>query len=280
MRDSIQGGAEVETAISSSAAAASGQFGKIGAVWWTTSDDIVAIFVVGNTFRVGRLIGLLISAFFMCIAIVYPSSGFSETCSGQVVTTRPASSPNPRSYELYFKQLDFAVSTDVDVVLLGDSLAEYWDIKMFNPIKVINLGVAGDRTQDVLWRLNTSAWSRIRTRAVFIMLGTNNLPDDEPCAIIAGLKKVIERVKSLWSAAQVVVLEIPPRGKGFKKYDGNRVEVNAAMHITEGIITINVDDEITCGLEKEGCPNYQPDNLHFTAAGYEIILRRLARLGF
>ena len=114
------------------------------------------------------------------------------------------------------------------------------------------------------------------------MLGTNNLPFDKPCAVVAGLKKVIKRVKSIWPPAQVVLLEITPRGKDFLEYNSSRVEINAEMHSVPGLKTVNVDDEITCGWQQESasgpCPNYT-DNLHFSAAGYAIIRKHLALFG-
>ena len=219
--------------------------------------------------------GLLISA----IVCITPAPAFAQICSDQNLTSTPASPPNPRSYNLYLKQLLLAVDANVDLILLGDSLAALWDTKMFQPISVVNLGVGGDRTQNVLWRLESPEWSKLRPRAVFIMLGTNNLPYNNPCAIIAGLKRVIERVKSIWPSARVILLEITPRGKGFLEYDSARVEINAAMHNVLGIETVNVDDEITCKQKEEGasgaCQNYLPDNLHFSAAGYETILKSL-----
>jgi platelet-activating factor acetylhydrolase IB subunit beta/gamma len=219
--------------------------------------------------------GLLISA----IVCITPAPAFAEICGDQNLTTTPESSASQRSYELYLKQLLLAVDANVDLILLGDSLAALWDTKMFQPISVVNLGVGGDRTQNVLWRLESPEWSKLRPRAVFIMLGTNNLPYNNPCAIIAGLKRVIERVKSIWPSARVILLEITPRGKGFLEYNSARVEINAAMHNLSGIETVNVDDEITCKQKEEGasgaCQNYLPDNLHFSAAGYETILKSL-----
>jgi hypothetical protein len=46
------------------------------------------------------------------------------------------------------------------------------------------------------------------------MLGTNNLSvGDSPCAIIAGLIRVIERVEAIWPSTQIGFLEISPRGQ-------------------------------------------------------------------
>ena len=228
--------------------------------------------------RLGRVFCLIVYAI-VCAAILYPSWVFAQACPGQEITTTPAPPSSPRSQELYLMQLHSVVSADVDLVLLGDSLAEFWDAKMFLPMSVENLGVAGDRTEHVLWRLAAPDWSKIRPRGVFIMLGTNNLPvGDKPCAVIAGLKKVFERAKSIWPSARVAFLEIPPRGQGYSEYNSSRVEINASLRNVPGINTINVDDEITCGWPEGGagtCPNYEPGKVHFSAAGYEIILKRL-----
>jgi platelet-activating factor acetylhydrolase IB subunit beta/gamma len=229
--------------------------------------------------RVKRVFRFWISLI-VCTTILYPSGVFAQACSGLDITTTPAPSPSPRSRELYLTQLHSVVSTDVDLILLGDSLAESWDTRMFQPMSVVNLGVAGDKIQNVLWRLASPEWSKLKPSSIFIMLGTNNLRA-KPCAVIDGLTKVVERVKSIWPSTKAVFLEITPRGQGFFEYNSDRVEINAAMRNVPGIKTINVDDEITCGWQSAGeCASYKTDNLHFSAAGYEIILKRLKQALF
>ena len=224
-----------------------------------------------------RALGLLL----ICIATLTPSLGLADVCPGQEVTTTPAAPPSQRSYDLYRKQLNSVANADVDLILLGDSLAEGWDSSFLPPIKVVNLGVGGDKTQNVLWRLNSTEWQKMRPGTVFTMLGTNNL-GSQPCAIIAGLSKVVERATSIWPMAQVVFLDITPRGKDFLEYNDPRVEINAAMGKIAGIKTLNVDEEITCGWKKESdgaCANYLLDNLHFSSTGYSIIRNRLTPIG-
>jgi lysophospholipase L1-like esterase len=215
--------------------------------------------------------------------ILNPAVVSAETCSADLTTTA-APPPTPRSLELYLKSLHSAVGPDVDLILLGDSLAEFWDTKMLKPISVVNLGMAGDKTQNVIWRLLSPRWSMLTPRNVFIMLGTNNLTvDDQPCAIIAGLKTVIKRARTLWPLAKIILLEITPRGHDFLDFNNRRVAVNIAMRNIPDIKTINVDDEITCGWRQGGwqaCRNYQPGNVHFSAAGYEVILKRLKTVLF
>jgi len=178
----------------------------------------------------------------------------------------------PQTWKIYLDQTKLAVHTDADIVLIGDSLVQFWDTKTWAPIRAVNLGVAGDRTQHVLWRLSTSDWSKISSKKILIILGTNNLSvGDKPCAITFGLSKVVERVAQLWPSAQIGYVDIPPRGMQFQGVNEARTEVNNAMHLLPGIKSINVDNAVTCGW-RQPCQNYAPDNLHFTASGYEILL--------
>jgi len=130
-----------------------------------------------------------------------------------LVTTTPAPPPDVNRWRRNIEKLQLAVPAEVDVVLIGDSLADAWDSKMWLPVRVVNLGVAGDGTQHVLWRLASASLSELKTREVLIILGTNNLSaGDQPCAIISGLIKIIIRVHAIWPSAQIGFLEIPPRG--------------------------------------------------------------------
>ena len=162
-------------------------------------------------------------------------------------------------------------------MLIGDSLAQAFDESALSPLSVINLGVSGDKTQNVLYRLSLPHWSKIKPRNVVIILGTNNLASDRPCAIIAGLEKVIARVAALWPSTQIIFLDIPPRGDRFLAFNSSRMEVNTTIGKLHGVTAINVDDEITCGWQVDACKNYHPDNLHFVAGGYRVIAGAIKR---
>jgi hypothetical protein len=77
----------------------------------------------------------------------------------------------------------------VDFLLIGDSLVEMWPQEAwtasFPDTTVLNLGVGGDTTQNVLWRLSKMPLTRIQPRRVALLIGTNNLSHkDKPCAIL------------------------------------------------------------------------------------------------
>jgi lysophospholipase L1-like esterase len=92
----------------------------------------------------------------------------------------------------------------------------------------------------------------------------------EPCAIVIGIKKIIERVKEIWPRTEISFLEIPPRGDHFAFKNNERTEINAAMRQFSGVKTINVDDAITCRWHQP-CGYYEEDEVHFTETGYQLL---------
>lgn len=211
-------------------------------------------------------------------ACVYVPNANAQACPEEAVTTTPSARRDSAGVASAYQQLQTFAVKEVDLVLIGDSLAQAFDESALSPLSVINLGVGGDKTQNALYRLSSPLWSKIRPRNVVIILGTNNLSSaDRPCAIIAGLEKVIARVAALWPSAQIMFLDIPPRGDRFLAFNSSRMEVNTAIRKVHGVTAINVDDEITCRWQVDACENYQPDNLHFAAGGYRVVAAAIKR---
>ena len=237
--------------------------------------SILAIYLRRIT-RLGSILTLL------CAVTVYPSLVSAQSCDeiDKLITSTPAPPYYPGAWRAHLEELKFAKRGVVDLVLIGDSLAQRWDTKMWYPMRVVNLGVGGDRTQEVLWRLASREWSKLRPRKVLIILGSNNLTsDNKVCAINFGLVQVFRRVAAIWPSTQTGFLEIPPRGPRFLDYNDSRMQINVAARHVPGVKAINVDDAITCGWQ-EPCTNYLDDNVHFTEAGYRVILKSIMNVLF
>ena len=80
----------------------------------------------------------------------------------------------------------------VDVVLLGDDITWMWGgtsigspdyqepwVKRFGTLNTVNLGIRGDTTGNVLWRLDHGALDTILPRVVVLQIGANNNPNHE-----------------------------------------------------------------------------------------------------
>ena len=81
------------------------------------------------------------------------------------------------------QKLEEAKSGDFDLVMIGDSITHSWDAqkdfkKIFQNIRVLNLGFAGDRTQNVLWRIQNGALENVSPKVVTMMIGTNHLHNE------------------------------------------------------------------------------------------------------
>ena len=79
-------------------------------------------------------------------------------------------------------------------------LARYHRVwsKYFEPLRALNFGVGGDRTQHVLWRIDNGEIP-LNLQVAFVHCGTNNLDRDNPAEIRDGLLQlfILYRRKSL-----------------------------------------------------------------------------------
>ncbi|KSV61853.1 hypothetical protein N183_36855 [Sinorhizobium sp. Sb3] len=174
---------------------------------------------------------------------------------------------------------------DADVVMIGDSIAQQWRsegaAKAFGTPLILNLGVGGDKTQNVLWRMNDMPLHEIFPKIVVILVGANNLiAGYAPADIALGVEEIAKKAKQTWPSADLRVVNILPQGDAFDFRDQDRENANelldnAAVHI--GYRFVNTDDAgLTCN-HSAPCANYRPDNLHLSPAGYEFITKAIQR---
>ena len=166
-----------------------------------------------------------------------------------------------------------------DVVLVGDSITQLWpaDIlaRTFPGRTVLNLGVGRDRIQNVLWRLETDDLSQVSPREVYVLAGTNNLTVDKPCAIVAGIAKLLGTLRRLWPAARTGVIGLLPRGLAGDAVDAERRETDTLMRGTfgsgGGARYLDPEPAFDCGPDRQACGLYVGDLVHLSHAGYEAL---------
>jgi len=74
-----------------------------------------------------------------------------------------------------------AKNRTVDFVMIGDSITHAWSKypDIFSDANLLNLGFPGDRTQNVLWRIQNGAIDGISPTLVTLMIGTNNIHESK-----------------------------------------------------------------------------------------------------
>lgn len=110
----------------------------------------------------------------------------------------------------------------VDLVMIGDSITHGWEgagkeiwQKYYADRHALNLGFSGDRTEQVLWRIDHGAIDDIQPRLAVVMIGTNNTGHRQDPAeeTAAGIAAILERLEKKAPSAKVLLLAIFPRGE-------------------------------------------------------------------
>ncbi|WP_426957412.1 GDSL-type esterase/lipase family protein [Muricoccus radiodurans] len=107
----------------------------------------------------------------------------------------------------------------VQVAFLGDSLTQGWFPLIYDQYyghrSAINLGVTGDFTQGLLWRLQQGGhWpASLRPRLAVLLIGTNNsLHAQRPEDTALGVAEVVRTIRQRSPTTRVLIVGLLPRG--------------------------------------------------------------------
>jgi lysophospholipase L1-like esterase len=167
---------------------------------------------------------------------------------------------------------------EAELVVLGDSISEGWADsgafrRAFEAYKPLNLGIGGDQTQHLLWRIDQGILDGSKAKVAIVLIGVNNLgngfsPDDT----LRGIRAVVERVRTKLPAGRVLLLQVLPAGE--TPDDGLRAKIvatNAQLAALSLPPEVRLADVGGIFLEPDGrIPKAQmADFLHPTASGQE-----------
>jgi lysophospholipase L1-like esterase len=105
-----------------------------------------------------------------------------------------------------------------DVIFLGDSITQGWEGQKtwqehFGSFKPVNLGISGDQTGHVLWRITDGReLDNLKPKAAVIMIGTNNTGGHTAEQIAGGIKAIVDEVKKQKPGIKILLLGVFPRG--------------------------------------------------------------------
>src|SRR5438876_9285320 len=114
----------------------------------------------------------------------------------------PAAKPLERDIKRHKQFLEIVKQGNPHVVFLGDSITQGWEgngknawQKHFAPLKAINLGIGGDQTGHVLWRITEGGeFETIRPKVVVLMIGTNNTGGHKAEDIAGGITEIVKTI--------------------------------------------------------------------------------------
>ncbi len=173
-------------------------------------------------------------------------------------------------------QLKAANRDQAKVVFLGDSITDAWRMspsykKHFSEYSPLNLGISGEYTQNLLWRIEHGALDGLSPKAVVIMIGVNNLAGGFSAQQTAkGVRAVLAAAQAKLQGTPILLLSILPAGESpdatLRKKIIETNELIAKMQVP-GVTVVDVGAVL---LEPDGTitKSILRDFLHPTEAGY------------
>lgn len=170
----------------------------------------------------------------------------------------------------------------VDVLFVGDSITDGWHgaggkalfAENFEPMKAHNIGIGGDRTQHVIWRLQNGEVAGIAPKVTMLMIGTNNLGGNTNEEIVDGITACVKEIQKQMPSTKILLLGVFPRGE--KADNPARARIKAINEkiakLDDGGKTVRYLDIGDKFLEADGTlpKTIMPDALHPNKKGYEI----------
>jgi len=167
---------------------------------------------------------------------------------------------------------------NIDVAFVGDSItarwrgSENWE-SHWGKYRAVNMGIGGDQTQHVLWRLENGQLEGYQAKLFVVMIGTNNLwgRDADPAHAAAGVKAVIDLIQAKQPQAGILLMSLLPTGEKPNPGRDKRAAVNARISQFAGgkVEYVEVWEKY---LEPDGSISKEVmhDFLHLAPKGYDI----------
>jgi lysophospholipase L1-like esterase len=209
--------------------------------------------------------------------------------------SEPADQPAPRtdanSKLAHVQLLEKARKGGIDIYFEGDSITRRWGASdpqykedlanwtsNFFGWNAADFGWGGDRTQNILWRLENGELDGVNPKIIVLLAGINNVgarpPDDAKIAdITRGLKAILGVCREKAPDATIILTAIFPRNDNMAVIPGiNRINQNIAQFADgKKVRYLNVNDRLADkdGKLFDGMMN-PVDKLHPTVKGYQV----------
>ena len=245
--------------------------------------------------------------FAMLVACVDPvrnaSSEFAlptqepKPVAAKVATVEAADVPSARtdanSMLAHQQLLAKAKQGRIDLYFLGDSITRRWGAtddkyrhflanwrENFFGWNAADFGWGGDKTQNILWRLQNGELDGVKPKVIVLMAGTNNVGNQSPAAsgdtriedTTRGIKAILDLCRTKAPGAKIILMAITPRTDNLAVVpiiNGiNERIAKFADGKTIRFINLNAQLADASGILYPGMTD--PDKLHLALKGYQV----------
>jgi lysophospholipase L1-like esterase len=224
-------------------------------------------------------------------AATWDAAGEVNAPPPRVPADQPMPQDNPLFALVHRELLNKAKAGDIDLYFLGDSITRRWHgndyprfqanwRKNFFGWNAANFGWGGDRTENVLWRLEHGELDGVHPKVIVLLIGTNNVGEAPPQSRDAVVEDVTKGIKTILGVlqqkapnARIVLMGIMPRNE-----NGSTALMPTINRINERIAKfaggnktkyLNINDKLAdpAGQLRD---EVTEDGLHLSIDGYQI----------
>jgi lysophospholipase L1-like esterase len=207
----------------------------------------------------------------------------------------PADQPLPRtdanSLKAHEDLLAKRKGGQIDVYFEGDSITRRWGASdeqykdflanwntNFKGWNAANFGWGGDKTQNMLWRLQNGELDGLSPKVIVLLAGTNNVGNASPLGnsgeraaeVARGVAAVVRELRKRAPQATVLVMGVTPRDDNpavMPIIDAANTQI-AKLADGKSVRYVNINDRLAFpdGTLRDGM---SPDGLHFTVQAYQ-----------
>jgi lysophospholipase L1-like esterase len=236
--------------------------------------------------------GRRLAAAVLCCSVGLSAANAQPVPCGRF-TTEPVAEPARRGAESALRRFEkirrSLHAQQYRVLFLGDSLTErfpqdaplVWNAYMV-PRMVLNAGVNGDRTENLLWRLQHGNLDGPAPAIAVVLIGTNDLTHGDtprsPELAAEGIRANLLYLRRQLPSTRILLLGLLPRGGSPEaRLRLGTVAVNrliASCADNRSIFWADLGG-VLLDPDRRLSRDIAPDLLHFSPLGYERIARRL-----
>lgn len=174
----------------------------------------------------------------------------------------------------------------IQLVFDGDSITDWWQTtgkrvweERFGNLHACDFAIAGDRTENLRWRLSQGQVAGMAPKLVVLMIGTNNLGANSNEQIVEGIKSIVAEYQKRCPRAAILLQGIFPRSE--RPADPIRARIKAInaslarLNYGEKVTFVDIGDKF---LAADGTltKDIMPDGLHPSEKGYTIWANAIA----
>lgn len=174
-----------------------------------------------------------------------------------------------------------------NIVLVGDSIFDWFPTeRIFSDLPVVNSGVAGNTTKDILNDMENRIYKYNPTK-VFINIGTNDIEYDDSAElneqVYQNIISIVEQIKKNRSKCEIYIVSILPVNNHLsganERHNSEIKEINQKLNAYAATNDVEYIDVFNSLTDQEGMFDeaYTSDGLHPNNLGYakltEILMK-------